>query len=107
MENLTLYDVVDVISKNYPSRLIVLFMLAGIKLPVPQIVCDRRTNEDQVKGNQKGQAGNIQHAIGCRVGNYDDSDRNQHVPIADPVTEEVSNFLQLWRERYSQNKAQQ
>ena len=80
-------------------------MLAGIKLPVPQIVCNRRANEDQVKGNQKGQAGNIQHAIGCRVGNYDDSDRNQHVPIADPVAEEVCNLLHPWRKGCSQNKA--
>ena len=80
-------------------------MLAGIKLPVPQIVCNRRANEDQVNGNQKGQAGNIQHAIGCRVGNYDDSDRNQHVPIANPVTEEISNFLHPRRERRGQNKA--
>lgn len=98
---------IDIIIKNYLDQLIVLLLLAGIKLPVPQIVRNRRANKDQVKGNQKGQAGNIQHAIGCRVGNYDDSDRNQHVPIANPVTEEISNFLQLWRERYSQNKAQQ
>lgn len=98
---------IDIIIKNYLDQLIVLLLLAGIKFPVSQIVGNRRANEDQVKGNQKGQAGNIQHAIGCRVGNYDDSDRNQHVPIANPVTEEVSNFLQFWRERYSQNKAQQ
>ncbi|MGM9910278.1 MAG: hypothetical protein ACI31N_01515, partial [Lacticaseibacillus absianus] len=54
----------------------------------------------------KSQSSDIQHAISSRVGANDNPDRDQHVPIANPVTEKIFNLLYFRCERRGQNKAQ-